>query len=218
MYPAGPSPYTCPGVDKPPDTPLDPGTSQKKSTAGFERFAQLERFILEHIPDQVWNVSYKQLNDEAVKSGLTSSTEKDIRTLLYFLTVKGYTRRQDVNLNSVEIVRQSDLDSLISRFEKRVRICHFAIDWLYKQAAPVASAEAGRLAVSFSIVELLKRFNEHEASIIDGKPDAHLGDIEEALLYLSRIGALKLEGGFLVLYNAMDIRRTKDARFRYSPS
>ncbi len=193
----------------------DPGTSQKKSAAGFERFAQLERFILEHIPDQVWNVSYKQLNDEAVKSGLASSTEKDIRTLLYFLTVKGYTRRQDANLNSVEIVRQSDLDTLISRFEKRVRICHFAIDWLYKQAAPVASADAGKLAVSFSIVELLKKFNEHEASLLDGKADAHLGDIEEALLYLSRIGALKLEGGFLVLYNAMDIHRTKDARFRY---
>ena len=193
----------------------DPGTSQKKSAAGFERFAQLERFILEHIPDQVWNVSYKQLNDEVVKSGLASSTEKDIRTLLYFLTVKGYTRRQDANLNSVEIVRQSDLDTLISRFEKRVRICHFAIDWLYKQAAPVASADAGKLAVSFSIVELLKKFNEHEASLLDGKADAHLGDIEEALLYLSRIGALKLEGGFLVLYNAMDIRRTKDARFRY---
>ena len=193
----------------------DPGTTQKKSTAGFERFAQLERFILEHIPDQVWSVSYKQLNDEAVRSGLASSTEKDIRTLLYFLTVKGYTRRQDVNLNNVEIVRQSDLDSLISRFEKRVRICRFAIEWLYRQAAPAASSGAGKLAVSFSIVELLKRFNEHEASLIEGKADARLSDIEEALLYLSRIGAVKLEGGFLVLYNAMDIHRTKDARFRY---
>ena len=193
----------------------DPGTTQKKSTAGFERFAQLERFILEHIADQVWSVSYKQLNDEAVRSGLASSTEKDIRTLLYFLTVKGYTRRQDVNLNNVEIVRQSDLDSLISRFEKRVRICRFAIEWLYRQAAPAASSGAGKLAVSFSIVELLKRFNEHEASLIEGKADARLSDIEEALLYLSRIGAVKLEGGFLVLYNAMDIHRTKDARFRY---
>ena len=42
-----------------------------------------------------------------------------------------------------------------------------------------------------------------------------MDDVEEALLYLSRIGALKLEGGFLVLYNAMDIRRIKDIRMRY---
>ena len=39
--------------------------------------------------------------------------------------------------------------------------------------------------------------------------------MEESLLYLSKIGALKLEGGFLVLYNAMDIRRLKDNRLRY---
>jgi len=35
------------------------------------------------------------------------------------------------------------------------------------------------------------------------------------LLYLSKIGALKLEGGFLVLYNAMDIHRIKDNKSRY---
>ncbi|BDW79248.1 hypothetical protein BFINE_50430 [Bacteroides finegoldii DSM 17565] len=40
-------------------------------------------------------------------------------------------------------------------------------------------------------------------------------DVEEALLYLSKIGALKLEGGFLVLYNAMNIQRIKDNKSRY---
>ena len=39
--------------------------------------------------------------------------------------------------------------------------------------------------------------------------------MEEALLYLSKIGALKLDGGFLVLYNAMNIERTKDSKSRY---
>ena len=39
--------------------------------------------------------------------------------------------------------------------------------------------------------------------------------MEEALLYLSKIGSLKLEGGFLVLYNAMNIQRIKDNKSRY---
>ena len=42
-----------------------------------------------------------------------------------------------------------------------------------------------------------------------------LEDVEEALLYLSKIGAMKLEGGFLVLYNAMAIKRIKELRLRY---
>ena len=193
----------------------DPGSSLKKSNSSLERFAELEKYILEHIPYEAWNVSYKQLNDDAVKSGLTSSTEKDIRTLLYFMTVKGYTRKQEVSLDSVEVIREADLDFLVLRLEKRVRICRFAIDWLYQQAAPTTSADSSKLAVSFSIVELMRAFNANEASLLGGKPDARLDDVEEALLYLSKIGALKLEGGFLVLYNAMDIRRLKDAKFRY---
>ncbi len=42
-----------------------------------------------------------------------------------------------------------------------------------------------------------------------------LDDVEEALLYLAKIEALKLEGGFLVLYNAMSIRRIKETKSRY---
>ena len=193
----------------------DPGSTQKKTNTSFERFAKLEKFILEHIPDEVWNVSYKQINEEAIKDGLTLATEKDIRTLLYFLTIKGYMRKQEYNQQGLEIVRQADLDSIIRRFDKRMRICRFAIEWLYNQAASEPSYDTTQLAVHFSIVELLKDFNAHEASLLDSNVEAKLDDIEEALLYLSKIGALKLEGGFLVLYNAMDIHRIKDIKYRY---
>lgn len=193
----------------------DPGTTQKKSNASFERFATLEKFLIEHLPNEVSILSYKQMNDDAVRDGIVSSTEKDIRTLLYFLTVKGYMRKQESGLNSVEVIRQMDLDALIKRFDKRVRICRFAIDWLYGQSGMEAPGQDGKLAVHFSLVELLEAFNAYESSLLDGKADARLNDIEEALLYLSKIGALKLEGGFLVLYNAMDIKRLKDAKYRY---
>ena len=39
-------------------------------------------------------------------------------------------------------------------------------------------------------------------------------DVEDALLYLSKIGSLKLEGGFLVIYNAMEVNRLKDNNYR----
>lgn len=187
----------------------DPGSSQKKSGNSFDRFARLEKFILEHIPDEALSITYKQLNDDAVREGIASATEKDIRTILYFLTVRGYTRRDDYNLNHVKIVRQADLDTILSRFEKRIRICRYAIDWLYTKVDDESKA------VHFSELDLLKCFNAHEDSLLDGGLVATIADVEEALLYLSRIGALKLEGGFLVLYNAMDIRRIKDNKFRY---
>lgn len=194
---------------------LDPGSTERKSNTTLERFVKLEEYILKHIPEEVWKVSYKQINDDAIREGLSTAKEKDIRTLLYFLTVKGYMRKQESGVDSIAIVRQADLEQILYRFDKRVKICRFAIDWFYHIVGAEPSNQDGKMAVQFSIVELLKAFNAHEASLLDGKPDATLQDIEEALLYLSRIGAIKLEGGFLVLYNAMDIRRLKDGKYRY---
>ncbi len=64
-------------------------------------------------------------------------------------------------------------------------------------------------------MELLNRIKSSSQSIFGGLDDIQLEDVEEALLYLSKIGALKLEGGFLVLYNAMNIQRIKDNKSRY---
>ena len=74
---------------------LDAGDSERKSQTLLERFAKLEQYILNHIPDESLRISCKQLNDNAVNDGINTSKEKDIRTLLYFLTIKGYTRKKE---------------------------------------------------------------------------------------------------------------------------
>ena len=67
-------------------------------------------------------------------------------------------------------------------------------------------------AIQFSVVELLNRIKSSTQSLFSRLDDIQLEDVEEALLYLSKIGSLKLEGGFLVLYNAMNIQRIKAQR------
>lgn len=192
----------------------DAGESEHKSRRLLEQFAILERYILNIIPDDVLRISCKQLNDNAQKEGIASAREKDIRTLLYFLTIKGYTRKKEDAAHNLELVRQADLNSIIERFEKRLAICQFALDWLFEQAISSVGEENKNQGVQFSIVELLNDFKK-SSSLFGSVQDVQIEDVEEALLYLSKIGALKLEGGFLVLYNAMDIRRLKDNRLRY---
>lgn len=192
----------------------DAGESEHKSKRLLENFTKLERYILHNIPDDVLRISCKQLNDNAQKDGITSATEKDIRTLLYFLTIKGYTRKKEDAAHNIEVVRQSDLDTIIRRFEKRLVICQFAVDWLFKQTLSSQGEEDKKKGVQFSVVELLNDIKK-TSNLFGSMQDVQLEDIEEALLYLSKIGALKLEGGFLVLYNAMDICRIKDSRLRY---
>ncbi len=193
----------------------DVGDSANKSQKLLDRFARIEEYILNTIPDESLQISCKQLNDNAISDGITFSKEKDIRTLLYFLTIKGYIRKKEDSSHNMMIGRQSDLDVIQKRFGKRIMISRFAVEWLYQLAAEEHNEQFQNNAVQFSVVELLKDFQSSPHSLFMKAEDVQLEDIEEALLYLSKIGALKLEGGFLVLYNAMDIRRIKDSKSRY---
>ena len=193
----------------------DAGDSERKSQMLLERFAKLEQYILSHISDEPLRISCKQLNEDAVNDGISTSKEKDIRTLLYFLTIKGYTRKKEDAVHNMEIARQADLESTIRRFEKRLEISRFTVEWLYKLALNAEKENVPGKAIQFSVVELLNRIRSSSRSLFGGLDDIQLEDVEEALLYLSKIGALKLEGGFLVLYNAMTIQRIKDNKSRY---
>ena len=192
----------------------DVGESENKSKRLLERFSKLERYILNNIPDDALCISCKQLNDNAQNEGIATSTEKDIRTLLYFLTVKGYTRKKEDAAHNLEVRRQTDMEATLKRFERRLEICRFAVEWLYKLTSQTTE-ESQKNGVQFSVVELLNDLKAQGQDLFGLLQDVMLEDVEEALLYLSKIGALKLEGGFLVLYNAMDIRRIKDNRLRY---
>lgn len=193
----------------------DTGESENRSRLLLRRFTRLERYILDHITDGALRISCKQLTDDAQKDGITTATEKDIRTLLYFLTIKGYTRKKEDAAHNIELIRQADMQSTIRRFEKRLNICTFAVEWLYRQAQNTTLEESKKNGVQFSVVELLNDLKAQGQTFFEPLDDLQLEDVEESLLYLSKIGALKLEGGFLVLYNAMNIRRLKDNKLRY---
>lgn len=189
----------------------DAGDTARKSMNLLERFAKLERYLLGNLSSGSLRTTYKQLNENAVNGGVATSKEKDIRTLIYFLCVQKYTRKDEDASRAVTIDLLADMEHIVSRFEMRMDICRFAVDWLYRLAEEQDAAGA---AVKFSVVELLEQYRLGR-QLSAGAGEARLEDVEEALLYLQKIGALKLDGGFLVLYNAMTIRRIKDNRLMY---
>ena len=190
----------------------DISDNQRKPQQMLENFAKLEKYILEHIPDESLQITYKQFNDNAVHDGINTSTEKQIRTLLYFLVVKGYAHKKEDGSRNLVVTRDKDKETIIQRFERRIEVCRFIIERLYCLAKENNSKEK---PLQFSVVELLNDLKASNQSLFSDFSSLQLEDVEEALLYLSKIGAMKLEGGFLVLYNAMAIKRTKELRLRY---
>ena len=96
-------------------------------------------------------------------------------------------------------------------------ICQFIIGQLHAIAAKKHSNnDNDSKAVQFSVVTLLKDYERKlKNELFKQNQPCNIQDIKDALLYLSQIGAVKLEGGFLVIYNAMQVHRLKDMKYRY---
>lgn len=193
----------------------DAPTEERRSFNLLDNFAMLERFILEQIPDSSLQISYKQLNDNALKADVKRSTEKNVRTLLYFLSVMGYVKKKEDASHSLVITRVSDLDTTMSRFHRRIQVCRFILQRLYAKLKEIPEQFRKDNAVQFSVVEMLKQLTSGPTTLFGELKDLHIEDVEEALLYLSRINSIKLEGGFMVIYSAMKIKKLRDNRIRY---
>ena len=190
--------------------------SQHKSTLVLDRFAKLERFILSKLTDEGASFGFKELNEEAQNEGITTSNVKNIRTILHYLTIKNYiTKEENRDSFSVNLVPSLDLKLLMDKFERRIDICRFILGELYGKTTPNEESDAEKKPVEFSLVGLFKAYQTAPRMEFVDSPVA-LSDVEDALLYLSKTGALKLEGGFLVLYNGMEIKRVvRDNRIKY---
>lgn len=191
--------------------------TENKSALILERFTKLEHFLLGQLTDEGLDFDLKTLNERALAEGIAASSVKNLRTLLYFLTIKSYVRKSESGISqTIRLVPAMDVSKLEAKFQRRIDICRFALELLYNRASQIDAAAREEKPVQFSLVELYHAYIDSPSFMPNNKDKISLPDIEDALLYLSKIGALKLEGGFLVLYNGMEIHRLiTDNRIKY---
>ena len=176
---------------------------------GLDEILRLEQFLLERINTDTTTFNYKQLNAEAQSNGHPHCTVKRIRMLLHFLLIKSYLRKEEHTASgSVSLRLEVNRGTTMARFNHRVELCRYI--------AKSLTTTAEDKVVNFSMVELLNNYNATlQTSIFNQTEKATIGDIEESLLYLSKAGLLKIEGGFMVIYNTMQLHRRVERSRRY---
>ena len=198
--------------------------SKSTSQRNLDIILKLEQFLLQRFGEErlrvgelcsgmAQRINYKELNEEAQKAGLTYSSVKRLRMLLHFLSLKGYIHKQEHCFSdSVSVRLQASREITKGRFERRMDICRFIVDTLNVSRNP----SKDMTLVNFSIVELLQQFiASRQETIFADLEKPTIADIEEALLYLTKTELMKIEGGFIVIYNTMQIGRIADRRTRY---
>ncbi len=188
-----------------------PKDTREKLRSSLDTFSRLERFLLSQIPESGAEVQLKELNEKAQTAERDSSSVKNFRTIIYFLKLKGYFRKEGgIASDTMRLSPCYEMSKLRDRSVKRIELCRFIIDQLYQTYLEHFSTEKDR-PITFSLLGLMQAYQKHiQTQLYTDQVTQQ--DVEEALLYLSKIGTLNLEGGFMVLYNAMQIKRISDSR------
>jgi ATP-dependent DNA helicase RecQ len=188
--------------------------SKKRSIDIAHIFSKIENFLLPKLEEREQEISLKELNEEAEDIGLNDVNTNRIKTIINFWAIKNWIKsRNSESKNHFVVFCLQPKESLQTKLDKRLDLAKFIIEYLYKKSEDNTLEEnSGKeeVLIEFSVLELKSAYENHLKTRLDfDKKEIGIDDIEDTLFYLSRIEALKIEGGFLVVYNRLTIERTE---------
>ena len=165
--------------------------------------SNIENFLLLYLDNEEKTYNIKEMN-EALAAEFPDTSIKQLGIILNYYSIKRLVKKtREYNKNHITLKPYFLKAEIKVKNDKRCKIAEFIIDYLYlKASAGPESQDTEDVKVDFSILELKK---EYERNLLG--EEAKSDEIEDALYYLLKIGAMKIEGGFLVIYNAMRIER-----------
>ncbi|SEJ05465.1 ATP-dependent DNA helicase RecQ [Cyclobacterium xiamenense] len=197
---------------------LRKGANKTRSLEILESYGKLENFLLTAIGETERTVHLKALNEEAENSGCTDASPQKIKTIFNFWAIKNWIKKKQhyTSKNHLAVVCMLHREALKSKLELRHELSRFVIGYLFDKTSQVrdtASIQAQEILVDFSVQELKTQFETAPGLF---RREASSQEVEDALFFLSRIEAIKIEGGFLVVYNRLNIERLEqDNKRRY---
>jgi ATP-dependent DNA helicase RecQ len=196
------------------------GEQRNRPLAMVDSFNAIENFLLGRLDEQATEIHLKSLSEEAEQYGLPNVSPDKFRTILNYWAVRKWIRRTRVQGSAVywriELTLSKELFQ--ERQQKRRELARFIMERLYErslgEAAKPENKDKPELLVNFSVAELKAAFEQQPGLF---ERSAAIADVEDTLFYLSRIDAIKLDGGFLVFYSPLTISRVEtDNRKKYT--
>jgi ATP-dependent DNA helicase RecQ len=195
------------------------GERAGSSQSVTDKFRQFEEFLISVISEEQKKYSIKKLNEDAIRSGLSASTVTHLKTIINFWAIRNWAKKNyiDLSRNHLAIHLSIPRKDLMEKIKKRHWVARLIVDYLYKKTDAIETVkDQNEILIEFSVLEL-KEMVQQEQGLFD--LEIMMDDIEDTLFYLSRIEAINIEGGFLVIYNRLTIDRLEENnRIQYKES
>ncbi len=194
------------------------GENKNRSFDIVEIFSKIEKYLLSVFGDEEKTYHIKELNEDAEAKGCKDVDIKRLKTIINFWSIKNWIKRQnsEYSKNHFAVICLFPKDILKEKLEKRHELARFIVELLFEKSNSIASGNDStkeEVLVEFSVHELKESYERTQNLF---KSNISIDEVEDALFYLSRIEAIKIEGGFLVTYNRLTIERLEqDNKKRY---
>ncbi|WP_433835773.1 RecQ family ATP-dependent DNA helicase [Flavobacterium anhuiense] len=193
--------------------------NKNRSLAIVDSYSKIENFLLSVLKEEESIFHLKELNEFAEKKGYEGVSINKLKTIINFWSIKNWIKGKNLDhfKNHIAVLCLQSKKQLIDKLEIRHELAKFIVDFFYNKTITEQAkvqTEKDEILVEFSVHELKTAYDN---SLNFFKKEITFYDIEDTLFYLSRIEAIKIEGGFLVVYNALTIERTEqDNKKRYT--
>ena len=185
---------------------------RKKLVSELGYYVKLEQFLLSYINENGAAIDLKTFNEYAIENGIKKSKLKDIKTLIFFWQIQDYTQKavRQNDMDKMNLILCDNASRLQERLNTRAAVCMFIISEMEKMENLTPMQEYA--TVNFSMSALLEKYNS-TSSLYNHQIKTE--NIQEALLFLSKTGIISIEGGFMVIYNKLELERIADNNLKY---
>lgn len=185
---------------------------RKKLVSDISYYAKLEQLLLSYIEENGPAIDLKIFNEYAIENGIKKSKIKDIKTLIFFWQIQDYTQKavRQNDVDKMNLILCDSASKLQERLATRTEVCSFIISEMEKMENLTPMQDYA--TVNFSMSALLEKYNSN-ASLYSHNIKTE--EIQEALLFLSKTGIISIEGGFMVIYNKLELERLADNNLKY---
>ncbi|MGZ2369416.1 RecQ family ATP-dependent DNA helicase [Ancylomarina sp. YFZ004] len=178
--------------------------SSNSSKRILERYRKIEIVLRQFVKKDI-KISMRQLNQNLIDEGVEKTSIEAIKNILNYWEIRNFIHKRRVDReNDLYQIKVKHYDSLIEDIQWRHDLTLDVYELLEKfyleQKEKQKAQDRKELPVSFSMLDL-KNSNQLFGQI----KEEDIKRYEKTLLFLNQIKSIKLEGGFMVSYNRLNI-------------
>ncbi len=186
--------------------------SKKGTKQIVANYLNVEKELLKLIDKSKFKIPLRQWNQQLMDKGILNSTVEQIRTLLIYWDKRKFVKKRrtdkERDIYKVEVINKEEL---IADIKWRHELTRSVVLLLETFATENRLNRKEDVPVLFSLLNL-RDSNQFMGNVVESNTKKY----ETTLLYMNDIKALKLEGGFMVSYNKLNIDEIDKNRHHFT--